>query len=529
MDKKELMEFIELAYLQINKGDWTKALEMTERIKTLGPNYLISYYLSGLLIDIGSCLEKETIVEEGRIALERDFEEIIRHKELAVSATYNLGNAYQAKASFQFEKEQNIFFQGKDNLDFAKDHYRKALQLYPDNKLKTQILVNLGNCFDKLGRVVEALDCFDLALTLDPNFGMALGNKGKALRYYSMLCGEHQGTYILEAYALLKSSKARVTSEAALDFANYIRIIEEHNKELPLQNPPQYPGLSIKGRSNFEQYQIDYCLQNALYLNVCSICRKCDAAIGDTIRIKSMTVAAKDISYLKLSSYLNEIKQDYVTARALIILSTYDKINLDFLDKYVTIVNTLDDSQINIYIQLIKTSFKTFYDILDKIAFFINDFLHLGLKDTEINFSTIWYTSNKREEVKEGIVKTKSASLNALFDLHKDLDYGAFHSLKDMRNSLTHRFVKIKIKPKIETDREMKEETLINQTLVLAKLVRSAIIYLLQLVQVEEFKKLMKTNKSSIPIPIPIIPFKQKKRRSRQKSKTIRVSTSEKQ
>jgi len=154
--------------------------------------------------------------------------------------------------------------------------------------------------------------------------------------------------------------------------------------------------------------------------------------------------------------------------------------------------------------------------------------LHLGMKDTEINFSTIWYTSNKREEVKESIVKTKSASLNALFDLHKDLDYGAFRSLKNARNSLTHRFVKIKIKPKKETDGEMKEETLINQTLVLAKLVRNAIIYLLQLVQVEEVKKL-KTNKPAIPIPVPIVPFKQKKRRSKQKSKSIRVSAREKQ
>lgn len=529
MDNNELMKFVELVSLQMNKGDWAKALEVAEQIKRLGPHYLVSYYLSGLLIDIGSCLEKEAIVEEGRIALERDFEDIIRHKELAVSATYNLGNAYQAKAGFQFRKGQNNFFLKKDNLDFAKDQYRKALQLNPDNKLKTQILVNLGNCFDHLGRVVEALDCYDLALTLQPNFGMALGNKGKALHYYSLLCGEHRGTYVLEAYTLLKSSKASVTSEAALDFDNHIRMIEEQYKELPLQNPPQYPGLSIKGRSNFEQYQIDYCLQNALYLNVCSVCRKCDAAIGDTIRIKSMTIAAKDISYLTLSSYLNEIKEDYVTARSLIILSTYEGINLDFFDKYVTIVNTLDGSQINIYIQLIKTAFKTFYDILDKIAFFINDFLQLGMKDTEINFSTIWYTSNRREEVKEDIVKTKSASLNALFDLHKDLDYGVFRSLKDTRNSLTHRFVKIKIKPKIETDREMKEETLINQTLVLTKLVRNAIIYLLQLVQVEELKKLKQTNKLAIPIPVPIIPFKQKKRKSKQKSKTIRVSAREKQ
>jgi hypothetical protein len=53
-----------------------------------------------------------------------------------------------------------------------------------------------------------------------------------------------------------------------------------------------------------------------------------------------------------------------------LVLSGYEKLNLDFFDKYVTITDTLDQSISNIYIQLTKTSFKTFYDILDKIAFF---------------------------------------------------------------------------------------------------------------------------------------------------------------
>ena len=95
---------------------------------------------------------------------------------------------------------------------------------------------------------------------------------------------------------------------------------------------------------------------------------------------------------------MNEIKQDYVTARLLIVLSGYPELDLDFFDKYVTIINTLDHSINNVYVQLTKTSFKTFYDILDKIAFFINDYLKIGMDEKTIDFSRIWYTDRSRQK-----------------------------------------------------------------------------------------------------------------------------------
>jgi tetratricopeptide (TPR) repeat protein len=417
------------------------------------------------------------------------------------------------------EKRQSTFFLKKDNLDSAKYYYRKALKFKSNNNLKAQILVNFGNCFDYIGRVVESLECYDQALNLRPNFGMALGNKGKALYYYADLCGQHQGTFIIEAYTFLKAAKLAVTPEAAVSFSMTMKAIEQRGKNLPLNNPPNFPGYVIKGKSKFERYLIDFCLRNQLYLNVCNFCKKCNATIGDTITIKTMTVPAKDYSYLTLSSYLNEIKQDYVTARAIIVLSSYERLNLDFFDRYVSIADTLDQSVSNIYIQLTKTSFKTSYDILDKIAFFINDYLHLGIKEDQINFSTIWYTSKDRTNIKEAIIKTNNPSLNALFNIHKDLDYGAYRTLKDTRNSLTHRFVKIKVNPVVDSDRVMSEETLTKQTLDLTKLVRNCIIYLLQFVQIEELKKPKKSSVPAIPITVPLIPYRQKNRRTKKRNK----------
>ena len=43
------------------------------------------------------------------------------------------------------------------------------------------------------------------------------------------------------------------------------------------------------------------------------------------------------------------------------------------------IIDTLNNEKHNIKIQLVKDSFKSFYDIFDKIAFFINEYFTLGI------------------------------------------------------------------------------------------------------------------------------------------------------
>jgi hypothetical protein len=362
----ELNKLLEAANIELGKCNYQEVRKIVNKIKALDlPRHIIAYFSSGLLIDVGGALGDLDTIQDGKALLDKNFEKICGVKRLAPTAHYYLGNALFEIFSLEYQKNPNNFLFKPAKaclLDQAKSHFRKALKFKINNQLAASILVNLGNCYDYLGRVVEALECYDKALNLEPNFGMALGNKGKALLYYADLCGEHQGTYILEAYSLLKSAKKGVTPEAAVSFLNYIKQIERRTQSLPLNNPPKYPGASIKGKSKFEKYLIDFCLQNNLYLNVCNFCKKCNAAIGDTATIKSMIVPAKDNSYLVLSSYLNEIKQDYVIARLLIVLSRYPEINLDFFDKYVTIIDTLDSSVNNVYLQLTKTSFKTFYD-----------------------------------------------------------------------------------------------------------------------------------------------------------------------
>jgi tetratricopeptide (TPR) repeat protein len=494
MDPDQIFELSVQADKKMNTGDLYGALEIAYRIKNLGPHYYVSYVVSGLLINIGNAQANEKITREGLELLEKDFETIIRHRNLVPYAYYNRANGYDALSHFRRMRDPYATCFEKTELDEAKSHYRKALEYEPKN---VEFLVNLGNCFDEIGRVIDALECYDEALKCKPDHGMALGNKGQALFYYAIVTGEHEKTFLLEAYSLLsKALKSEVTFESVSSFSKYLERIREHfpDKNI-LDNPPEFPGYKIEARSRFEKFLAEFCVRNRLYLNICNYCQKCDAAIGDTAVIRRMTMSRKEgekypFAVMNLLSYLNQIKQDYVLARFLLVLSRYSELNLDFVDKRVRIVDTFDHSLHNIRIQLAKASFKNFYDILDKIACFVNDYLGLGIPEKETYFHTLWYPRNMKT-VRGRIKQTNNFSLNALFDINKDFGKkGHYEELRRTRNALTHRFVNIRSFQEKEDEQNMTEETLITQTLDLGKLVRNAIIYLLYFVDAEERKRI---------------------------------------
>ena len=507
------------ALKRMDDGDLDGAKKLAYEILNFSPNYFVSYVASGLLIDVGSALSDEGMVRKGVDLLERDFESIINKRRFAPTAYYNLANGYSAVFNFKLREDRWAACFKKTELDTAIELYRKALGYDIDNPLlASQIWVNLGNCYDHLGRVLDALECYEKALELKPDHGMALGNKGQALLYYARVAGEHQRTFLREAHSLFSHAlKLSVPPEARGHFhaslARTKKLLAGEDVEEILA---KYPGIRIKSGSKFEKFLINFCLKHRLYLNSCNFCKRCSAAVGDTITIKTMLASINDDSYTKFSSYLNHIKQDYVLYRFLLALSRWEGIDLDFVDRHVTIIDTLDQSIHNVYIQLVKASFKGFYDILDKIACFINDYLKLGIPETQTYFSNLWYYDVKTKTIAKKIENTRSLPLNALFNLHRDLE-GRYVSLKRTRHALTHRFVNVRHLVKSEDPNNMTEDTLVNQTLELARLVRSAIIYLTYFVYVEEMRKKSKAEGLLPSIYAQAVPARIKSIRPRQR------------
>ena len=500
MNLNDILSLHNKAISKIDKGDFQGAVKIAQEIKGSAPSYYASYCASGLLIDLGGILNEKGLVKEGADLLSSALNKIIKKEELRSSAYYNLANGYMALHSFRKKENPYSACFKSTELNKARENYLKALKNRTGSKVGYDVTlwVNLGNCYDDLGRVVEALECYEEALKLDPDFGMALVNKGKALIYYSDLSSEHQETFLIEGYSLLsKGIRLNVHPESIPLIKRTMRQAEQRFKDKSmLEKPLKNPGIKIKGRSNFEKFLIRFCLKNKLYLNFCNHCQRCDAAVGDPLIMKSMIVKLDKLTgnpgsdpYLQLSGYLNQIKQDYITSRFLLIQSQHKMLNLNFVDKRVRIIDTLDYSMHNIYIQLVKSAFKGFYDVLDKIACFINEYLSLGMPQDRTSFPNVWYSDFKTKAIHEKIKETNNHSLNALYDMNADFQKGQFRKLKNTRNALTHRFVNVKMMQASQTDTEMNEQELVKRTTQLAKIVRSAIIYLLHFVHIEEEKK----------------------------------------
>lgn len=495
----------------MDSGNIDDALRLTREMQSRSDYYLAStsanrflVNTSGLLIDIGSILKDQRIIQEGVDLLRDNFERIASDDRYAAIVHYDLANGYYAIFHIKKKGEPFAACFSETELDYARKRYEEAINCkLPNILVASQIWVNLGNCFSHLGRVLDALDCYEKAIALKPDHGMALGNKGISLYSYATVAGEHQGTFLVEAYSLLsRALKEGVDTEAIPYFESNIKSIRSRfkGKEHILENMPRYPGYKIKAKSKIENFLIKFCLDHKLYLNICNHCQRCDAAIGDTAVIKKMIVPlgkhdgkdwTTDDQYLRSSMYLNQIKQDYVTARFLLILSRYEELNLDFVDRRVKIMNTLDYSLHNVRVELLKIAFKGFYGILDKVAYFINDYLGLGISDRQISFRTVWYRDPKvrTKIVCSRIQDTKNFSLNALFNLHRDFEDGQFKILRLVRDVLTHRFINVALFRSGEDNENMSEDSLVDRTLELARAARNAILYLLQFVYIEEGKR----------------------------------------
>ncbi len=472
---------------KIDSGDTGSALEYVKKLEESKEKNSANYYLAPLYIDIGAAKEDAAMVLRGIDLIEKNFD-VWSKIGSPENMHYNLGNGYLFYHDITGERYLNT----KIVLLEAKNNYRNALSAEDmDSNLKALILTNLGNVYSKTGRYIDALDCYDLALSEDSDFGLAIINKGSSLIEYSSLTN-NPFSFIHNAYLHYKeaSKKDNLNPEDLTNINKWIEYLEKkYGKDV--LNKPHESELTIGEEVSIKGFSKLFCLMNKLYLNTCNYCQKCNSAIGDTIILKRMvseiSTDFEDAPYLKFSSFLNEIKMSYVSSRLCLILSQHAYSDLEFIDNTVSLVNTLSYESQNINTQLLKDAFSNFYNILDKIAYFINDYCKLGIKERGINFKSIWYSECNDNTIRFRDLDFDNDGLTALLDINEDLCWGKENELTEPRNALTHRFLKVKLFSINEGD--IDERDLYEKTLELAKIVRNAIIYLMRVVDYEESKK----------------------------------------
>ena len=481
-------DLVKKAYDYLNKGQVDLSEDILNELKEKNSALELKYGIGALLIDIGTNLKNKDYVDEG-IDI---FEEL--KKETDLNVNYNLANGYYAK----FILDKTNYLTKDDHLLFkAKKLYMEEIAHMPP-QCNPELYINLANTYDYIGRTVDGLEYYEKVLNIFQD-SRALVNKGITLYQYSFFT--KNSTIILkDAYDCFKL--ALQDSELYPDFRKraeeYVEIIEKELNE-EILNQEIHNDLQRFSDDDFEGFMINFCLDNKLYLNMCNFCQRCENCIGDTIVIDNMIVESKyeleEDPFLILSSYLNQIKMDYVSARFLLILSQYKNIDLDFITKNVFITNTLNFEENDIRVQLLKNSFTSLFNILDKISYFINDYLELGIDSNEVSFSKIWLNNKK---INKELQSLNNPGLTALYDIYLDLkkknDKGY---LRGIRNNLTHNFLRISFIKINEDDKTIEEFT--KDTIELAKIVKNAIIYLIRLVKVHEDFKYRNMEENNIP------------------------------
>lgn len=393
-----------------------------------------------------------------------------------------------------------------------------------DKLRRCQVLTNLGNCMDTVGRFIEAQEYWEQALVLEPKFGMAVGNKGCGLETYARTLYDpgHQMLFLKFAHSAVRSALGKkvlydgVYPHALVHFESvktHIESLVPNLRKVKLHDHPM-------GKSEAERTYRAWCLENRLFLNPLNDLGPNSVANRDVLTLPSFTTKIKEPP--TLVGFFNQLKQEYASARWLLYEGTEtDKIH--FSDRDVLLYNTLDYSCHALSVEKTKIAFRMAYSLFDKLAFFLNEYLQLGIKDRDVYFKTLWYQhwNSKPFPLRPVFVSLDNLPLRGLFWLAKDLFDEEYSDVIEpeardlylIRNRLEHSCLRVfedfaaGLSPDLEifSNRlaySITRRDLNAKTLRLFKLVRSAMIYVLLGMHREEARRVHDEKTLAVPMVI---------------------------
>jgi hypothetical protein len=320
---------------------------------------------------------------------------------------------------------------------------------------RCQIETNLANQLSTVGRFVDAVAVWHRALALDPNFGMALGNRGYGLVSYarSLYDTGHRDVFLLAAHKNLEaaiSSKAKYAQtdhrQARAFFAERMKEIEGAIDVPEARQAVKLDGFSL-GTSKSEQAYRRWALDERLFLNPLNDLGPHSIAATDVLSLPTFTTGIGETP--SVIGFFNQMEQEYASGRWLLYDGIYSE-NTHFSDRDVMIHNTLDYTSHALAVEKTKAAFRIGYSLLDKIAFFLNHYARLGVETDRVYFKSIWY-DRKTRAIREELASSRNWPLRGLFWLSKDLFDPEFQDVMEpeaqalykIRNRLEHSYFKV--------------------------------------------------------------------------------------
>ncbi|HEX4196312.1 MAG TPA: LA2681 family HEPN domain-containing protein [Caulobacteraceae bacterium] len=382
---------------------------------------------------------------------------------------------------------------------------------------RAQLLTNLGNALNHIGRFVEAIEAWDRALAFEPRLAMANGNRGLGLSYYASALYDSGHNAVLAVAALDALTRAiapdALVESLGLDpalamFGRKKASLDGHFGEAAVADAANLDGYSL-GRGRREQAYRRWCLNNRLFLNPLNDVGPHAIAGQDVMTLPSITVEGLDggPGPPAVIHYFNGLKQEFATARYTLYEGVTDR-GVHFSDRCVLLYNTLDYPAFGLGVERVKMAFRSAYALLDKIGLLLNVYLGLGHGERQVSFRNLWFKGGKGKELHPALDGLANWPLRGLYWLSKDVFEDAFRLvtepdaqlLYELRNHLEHKFVGVRDDILLAITRSAVAEAppgmfaitfdqLAARTLRQLKLVRAALIYLALGIHAEERRR----------------------------------------
>ncbi len=371
---------------------------------------------------------------------------------------YVLGQAYNtikchklcpSQAMFNHPLALKEIFCYRKTLNIAEEIREKGIWVLYKTVIGCvyQANVHLGNVYDHLGRHQDALFFYHLAEQMMPSDYMWKFNVGFSLGGMFGYYENRVKPFVVEqAKALLKPYLDRPeTTSSAKQMWERISPL----KTLPLSDDREYEYLDTE-EDRYAQWVNDHYLRLNAYNDVHSHSL---LSQDDSLYFESLFYEKERIEdSQKLMAMLNEIKQEYVSARYMLYSYFMNSGTIHFSDRNVKIADVYDLCNYSYNIELAKAAFRALYSLLDKIAFALNDYLGLGIKGKDVSFSTFWYCERKTRTLRQEILDHSTViSLAGLLFIRNDI-YGGDETylqadetklLQKVRNAMEHRAIQI--------------------------------------------------------------------------------------
>lgn len=476
----------------LGKGDFVLARQIAKtellKLESLTDDQKITKQseLYGFLIDIGNESQTESDLTEAITFLKAN-QEFLSQGARKPYYYYNLGNAVDGVARIFYFNNHGIH-----PLDVQKLRFQESIQCYwtawncvpKDHHLRLQIAINLSNSLIIVGRGVEAVQFQDEVLAIAPNYPQALISRADHLSWiwqytncaptiamFKQIYDNYDKgikTNTLPPYILPRATAQRLVLKKEIEERGFT--IENSEKEL------------AEAKKEFEAHTPfrKYCISNYLTLNEHGIYCGCVADEKDDLRIGVHFGAFSAEVLPKLELLLNRLKSEFAFARWSYYNSLNGTLSLEFDVLYSEL---LEDEVITPAVELMRSSFRICYGILDKIALGVCKLFNVPA--TRIHFETFW----EETKITPLLNNTRNIHLNALYSIACDLNTktGELKHFKNWRNKLEHNLLIVKNTEnngpdylKVFEDKEfvaiVDASEFKNKTLHLLQLTRAAII-----------------------------------------------------